>query len=213
MPAILSGIQNTLLASGYSIAIGTVTGILIGLVLAYGNRAVRAPFRLLVDLIRGIPPLVTVFIMYYFLDYIMRNAFGIPISAFVSGVVALALPCSAQTAELTRGALQSIPKGQTEAGRALGMRFWQIFFRILLPQTLLAMLPPWVNTATEMVKGTTLLSMVGVVELLLSVRQLVAVNLHALQYYIVAGFIYFLINTLIETCGRLLETKLDYHKR
>ena len=75
------------------------------------------------------------------------------------------------------------------------------------------MLPPWVNTATEMVKGTTLLSMVGVVELLLSVRQLVAVNLHALQYYLVAGLIYFLINTLIETGGKAMEKKLDYHKK
>lgn len=213
MPAILSGIKNTLLASLYSIVIGTILGILIGLVLNYGNKILRAPFRLLVDIIRGIPPLVTVFIMYYFLDYIMRNSFGISISAFTSGVVALALPCCAQTAELTRGALQSISKGQTEAGRALGMRFGRIFVKILLPQTLLAMLPPWVNTATEMVKGTTLLSMVGVVELLLSVRQLVAVNLHALQYYLVAGLIYFLINTLIETCGKAMEKKLDYHKK
>lgn len=92
MPAILSGIKNTLLASLYSIVIGTILGILIGLVLNYGNKILRAPFRLLVDIIRGIPPLVTVFIMYYFLDYIMRNSFGISISAFTSGVVALALP-------------------------------------------------------------------------------------------------------------------------
>lgn len=184
-----------------------------GLLLTYGNKFIKVPFRLLVDIIRGIPALVTVFIMYYFLDYIMRASFSVNISAFTSGVVALALPCCAQTAELTRGALQSIPEGQTEAGKALGMRFEKIFTRILLPQTVLAILPPWVNTATEMVKGTTLLSMVGVVELLLSVRQLVAVNLHALQYYLIAGLIYFAINTLIEVGGKRLEAKLNYNRR
>ncbi len=213
MPAIILGLENTLLASVYAIGIGTLLGIPLGLLLTYGNKFIKAPFRLLVDIIRGIPALVTVFIMYYFLDYIMRASFSINISAFTSGVVALALPCCAQTAELTRGALQSIPKGQTEAGKALGMRFTKIFIRILLPQTVLAILPPWVNTATEMVKGTTLLSMVGVVELLLSVRQLVAVNLHALQYYLVAGLIYFAINTLIEFGGKRLEAKLNYNRR
>jgi len=131
-------------------------------------------------------------------------------SPMVIGIIALTLFCSAQISELVRGALQNIPKQQIDAGRALGMRFYQILKDILLPQALVEILPPWVNSATEIVKGSTLLSLVSISELMLVGKQLVARHPKALAYYSIIGLIYFTINTIIEYGGKALEKKVSF---
>jgi len=207
--SLLFGALNTILAALFAIIIGTISGILLGFLLCYANRYFRFPVRLYVDIIRGVPGLVTLFSVYFFLGYFLQG-YGIDLSPLVSGVVALSAMCAADVAELTRGALQSIPQGQTEAGKAIGLRFDQIFFKILLPQAAVQILPPWVNTATEMVKGSTLLSLIGVSELLLTANQLVATNGSALSYYSLIGLIFFLLNSLIQFLGARLEKRLTF---
>ncbi|MCH8999160.1 MAG: amino acid ABC transporter permease [Proteobacteria bacterium] len=130
------------------------------------------------------------------------------LTAFEAGVFALTLFCSSHVGEIVRGALQAIPKGQTEAARAIGLTFGQIFVYVLLPQAMRQMLPTWVNTATEIVKASTLLSIIGVVELLLSIQQIISRNFLSLEFYFFAGFIYFLINFGIEKLGRSIERKV-----
>ncbi len=206
--AILAGISNTLASSLYAILISTVLGLTLGIILTYGNKYVKIPFRLYVDVIRGIPGLVIVFAVYYFIDFWLRNlGFGMP--PFVAGFIALSVNASAHVAENTRGALQTIPKGQIDAGKAIGMNFWKTLYHILLPQAMVRMLPPWVNTLTEIVKGSTLLALIGVAELLLTTQQLIAMNNNALQYYAFAGFIYFVINFVIERIGKFAEKKIS----
>jgi polar amino acid transport system permease protein len=209
---LLMGALNTIGAAFYSIIIGTVLGLLIGFCLTYGSKASKLPFRAYVDLIRGIPGLVTIFACFYMLDFVFQAAFGIQLTPFGAGVIALSVFCSAQVAEITRGALQSIPRGQIEAGKAIGMRFHQIFFSIVLPQALVQMVPPWVNSATEIVKGTTLLTLIGVTELLLTAQQLVGVHGHALVYYSMMGLLFFLLNYGIESLGKYFERKLTFIK-
>ncbi len=206
--AILAGISNTLASSLYAILISTVLGLTLGIILTYGNKYIKIPFRLYVDVIRGIPGLVIVFAVYYFIDFWLRNlGFGMP--PFVAGFIALSVNASAHVAENTRGALQTIPKGQIDAGKAIGMNFWKTLYHILLPQAMVRMLPPWVNTLTEIVKGSTLLALIGVAELLLTTQQLIAMNNNALQYYAFAGFIYFVINFVIERIGKFAEKKIS----
>ena len=206
--ALLSGLANTLTASLYAILISSVLGILIGIVLTYGHKVFRWPFRVYVDVIRGIPGLVIVFSVYYLIDFWLRSwGFGLP--PFVAGFVALSVNATAHMAETTRGALQTIPKGQIDAGKAIGMNFRKTLRHILLPQAIVRMLPPWVNTITEIVKGSTLLALIGVTELLLTTQQLIARNNNALLYYAFAGFIYFLINFGIEKTGKLIEKKVS----
>ena len=206
--ALLMGIGNTLTASAYAILISTAVGLLFGYILAYGNKYVRWPFRLYVDIIRGIPGLVIVFTVYYFSDYWLRSV-GVKLSPFVAGYISLSVNASAHTAEMTRGALQDIPKGQIDAGKAIGMRFGQVFYHVLLPQALVRMLPPWVNTLTEIVKGSTLLQLIGVTELLLTTQQLISRNNNALRYYAFAGVIYFVINFALERVGKFAEKKIS----
>jgi len=135
---------------------------------------------------------------------------GINITNIQSGIIALSIFSAAQVAEITRGALQSISKTQIEAGKAIGLSFIRIFVFILFPQAIVQMIPPWINTATEMTKGSTLLSLIGVSELLLTAHQLVATSGHALSYYMSIGLIFFLINTLIQFLGKLLEKRLSF---
>ncbi|MEA5016229.1 MAG: amino acid ABC transporter permease [Candidatus Limiplasma sp.] len=206
--SIWAGVSNTLMASLYAILISTVIGITFGIILTYGNKYVKIPFRIYVDAIRGIPGLVIIFAVYYFIDFQLRS-WGLGMPPFVAGFIALSVNASAHVAENTRGALQTIPKGQIDAGKAIGLKFWGILSHILIPQALVRMLPPWVNTITEIVKGSTLLALIGVAELLLTTQQLIAMNNNALQYYAFAGLVYFLINFVVERIGKFAEKKIS----
>ncbi len=200
---LLKGLGMTISISFLAIVIGTLLGIAVGLTLTYGYK----PFRLLVrgytDFIRGTPVLVLVLASYYVLSTI-----GIDLGPFEAGVLALSVFCSSHVGELTRGALQAIPKGQTEAAKAIGLTFSQTFFYVLGPQALRSALPAWVNTAAEMVKASTLLSILGVAELLLRTQELISRTFLSLEFYFFAGFLYFVINYGIERFGRYVERKV-----
>lgn len=149
--SLLIGTINMITITFFAIIIGTIFGILFGFVLCYGNKYVKFPFRLYVDIIRGLPVLVTIFSVYYILGFLLTKI-GINLTNLQSGIIALSAFSAGQVAEITRGALQSIPKSQAEAGKAIGLCFGKIFIFILFPQVIVNILPPWVNTATEMTK-------------------------------------------------------------
>jgi len=106
-----------------------------------------------------------------------------------------------------RGALQAIPPGQTEAAKSLGLSFRQTVVLVLLPQALRQILPSWVNTGTEMVKASTLLSVIGVTELLLATKEVISRNYMSLQFYLLAAAIYFVVNFAIERLGKTLARR------
>ena len=199
---LLAGLAATARLSALTIAIGSLIGLLGGIGLTYGPWPVRLLLRGYVDAVRGIPVLVLILFSYYGLALL-----GIQISPFTAGVVALGGFCGAHMSETVRGAIESIPLGQTEAGKAIGLTFWQRLRYVLLPQAIRRLLPPWVNTAVEMVKGTTLLSIIGVVELLLATQQTIARNYLVLQFYFAAGALYVLFNFAISQLGALIERR------
>ncbi|MBL4785147.1 MAG: amino acid ABC transporter permease [Cohaesibacteraceae bacterium] len=199
---ILKGIGTTLAISTLSIVFGTILGIGVGLALTYGRRLVRWPVRIYTDFIRGTPVLVLILASFYILDFV-----GLSLTAFQAGIFALTVFCSSHVGETVRGALQTIPKGQAEASTALGLTFFQTFRKVLWPQALRQMLPNWVNTAAEMVKASTLLSIIGVAELLLRTQEIISRTFMSLPFYFLAGFIYFSINFAIELFGKYVERK------
>lgn len=164
--AVVEGFLNTLQISGLSIFFGTILGVMVGLILTYGNLLARFMIRIYADFLRGTPVFVLILACFYILSVV-----GVDLSAFEAGVFALTLFCSSHVGEIVRGALQAIPKGQTEAAKSIGLTFSKAFLSVLLPQALRQILPTWVNTATEIVKASTLLSIIGVVEFLLSAQQ------------------------------------------
>jgi polar amino acid transport system permease protein len=199
---ILKGIGVTISISFLAICVGTVAGLGVGLALTYGVRPLRWLVRAYTDFIRGTPVLVLVLASYYVL-----SAVGLDLGPFQAGVLALAVFCSSHVGEIVRGALQAIPKGQSEAARAIGLTFPQTFTSVLAPQALRLALPAWVNTAAEMVKASTLLSIIGVAELLLRTQELISRTFLSLEFYFFAGFLYFVINYGIERFGQFVERK------
>lgn len=200
--AILKGVGVTVSISLLAICAGTILGLGVGLALTYGARPLRWLVRGYTDFIRGTPVLVLVLASYYVL-----SAVGLDLGPFQAGVLALAVFCSSHVGEIVRGALQAIPKGQSEAAKAIGLTFTQTFTSVLAPQALRMALPAWINTAAEMVKASTLLSIIGVAELLLRTQELISRTFLSLEFYFFAGFVYFLINFGIERFGHYVERK------
>lgn len=199
------GLLTTLEISAIVIAAGTVVGLLVGLGLAYGPLPLRLLLRGYVDLVRGIPSLVLIFFCFY-----GTALLGLSLSAFVAGVFALALFCAAHVGELSRGAVQSIPQAQTDAAKSIGLGFWRRLAYAILPQALRRMLPAWVNIAAEMVKGSTLLSLIGVLDLLLATQQAIARTFLVIEFYAALIVVYFVINFAISRVGALLERRMAY---
>jgi len=203
--ALINGAIVTVQLSFAVIVIGTGIGVLGGLGLAYGRWFLRWPIRLAVDLLRGIPVLVLILFTFYGLAL-----FKLRVSPFGAGVAALAAFCSAHVAESFRGALQSVPAGQGEAAKAIGLTFVQRLVWVILPQAARRFLPPWINTTAEIVKGTTLISIIGVVELLLATQQAIARTYMPLQFYAVAFLVYFTVCFAIAQAGARLERRYAY---
>jgi polar amino acid transport system permease protein len=199
---IMSGLGITVSISLLAILAGSVLGVFVGMALVHGGAALRFVVRAYTDIIRGTPVLVLVLASYY-----VSSAVGVNLGPFAAGVLALAIFCSSHVGEIVRGALQAIPKGQTEAAKAIGLTFTQTFTSVLWPQAMRQFLPAWVNTAAEMVKASTLLSVVGVAELLLRTQEIISRSFLSLQFYFLAGALYFIINYGIERFGKYVERK------
>jgi len=201
--SILKGLEATIAISALAICLGTVLGVSVGLALTYGARPLRWIARFYTDFIRGTPVLVLVFASYYVLSTV-----GLDLPPFQAGVLALTVFCSSHVGEIIRGALQAIPIGQIEASKAIGLTFPQTFAYVLGPQAMRQILPAWVNTAAEMVKASTLLSIIGVGELLLRIQELISRTFLSLEFYFFAGVLYFAVNYAIERFGQYVERRV-----
>ncbi|MFE1601343.1 amino acid ABC transporter permease [Methylobacterium sp. ID0610] len=203
--SLASGVGITLLATLVSILLATLAGLAIGVGLTYGWWWLRGLARLYVDVMRGMPVLVLILFTYYGLAL-----FGINVAALTAGILALSAFAAAHVAETLRGAVQSVPAGQTEAAKAIGLTFPKRLAYVILPQALRRMLPPWINTCLEIAKGTTLLSIIGVVDLLLASQQVMARNYRIIDFYLLATVIYVAINLGIAQLGAVLERRFSH---
>jgi len=200
---ILEGVGMTLLISGIAIVLGTLLGIGVALSLVYGGKGQRFVVRTFLEYVRGTPVFVLILACYYLLSGVIQ------LTPFQAGLIALTVFCSSHVGENLRGALLALPKGQSEAAKAIGLTFRQSFVYVLAPQALRQALPAWINTAAELVKASTLLAVIGVVELMLTTRQLIALKTAmTLEFYALAGLFYFLICFSIERFGRYVERRI-----
>ncbi|TMJ03873.1 MAG: amino acid ABC transporter permease [Bacillati bacterium ANGP1] len=204
-PALLRGLAVTLELSAVVIVLGSTIGYLGGLSLEYGPKPLWAAVRVYVDTLRGIPVLVLLFAVFYGLPIV-----GIQIGAFGAGVVALSVFAGAHMTEVVRGGIASIPRTQGDAAKAIGLQFWERLRWVILPQAVRRILPPWVNTAVELVKGSSLVSLIGVVELLLATQQVVGRTFIVIPTYTLAGLMYFVVNYGISRLGALVERRYAF---
>jgi polar amino acid transport system permease protein len=202
---LLRGLAVTLQLSVLIILFGTVIGLFGGLGLLYGRAPVRWLLRAYVDLIRATPLLVLIFLLFYGMP-----ALGVQVSGFQSVVLAFSLFAGGHVSEIVRGAVFSIPKGQTDAAKSLGLTFWPRMSSVILPQAMPTALPPWVNTAVEMVKGTSLVVLVSISDLMFATVKVAERTGDPMPLYVAAAAIYILVNTTISRAGAWLERRVSY---
>jgi polar amino acid transport system permease protein len=201
---ILIGLRTTLQLSALIIVLGTIIGLFGGIGLLYGPLPVRALMRAYVDIVRGTPLLVLIFLIFYGLP-----ALKVEISGFQAAVVAFSLFAGGHISEVVRGAVSSVPRGQTDAAKSLGLTFWPRIFSVILPQALPIAIPPWVNTAVEMVKGSSLVVLVSVNDLMFASVKIAERTGNPMPLYIAAGLIYIAVNLTISRLGAWLERRVS----
>lgn len=167
LPYLAKGFAMNVLISILAIGIGTLIGVVLGVMELAPFATVRAPALAYVQIFRNAPHLVLIFAATYIFPFELV-IFGnyVPFPDWVKAVVGLAIPASAHIAEITRGAIQSIPTAQWEAAQGLGFSRSQSLRWIILPQCIKRSLPPWMNLYASITMGTALASLVGVHELL-----------------------------------------------
>jgi polar amino acid transport system permease protein len=205
LPFLWQGLLVSLQVSAVVMIMALVFGVLLGMALTYAPWWVAWPVRGYSDIARGLPLITLIFFVYY-----ATPAVGLNISGWWAAVSALAAFETAHVSEVARGALQSIHHGQTDAGRAIGLTFGQRMLYVVFPQALRRFLPPWINTVVDTVKGSALLSLVGIVDLMLSVQQVIGRTFRPLPLYILGALIYFVINYTLSQVSRRLEAHFAY---
>jgi polar amino acid transport system permease protein len=185
---LLQGLVATLLLSAASIVGGTLVGLLAAVLRSFGPWGTAGIARLYTELFRGTPVLITLMFIYFGVSY-----FGYAIDLFAAGVIGLSVYQGAYIAEVFRSGIEAVPKGQWEVSQILGLSKTQAFFSVVLPQTGRIVLPPLVGQYLSLIKDTSIVSMIGMSELMHGgqaivdrVRQPVAIyGLVAVLYFIV----------------------------
>lgn len=205
---LLGGLWITLKISLLAVALSVVLGTLLGAVMTIKHPVIKAVTKLYLEFIRIMPQLVLLFLVYFGLT----KSFGINLSGQVSAVIVFTLWGTAEMGDLVRGALISIPAHQYESGAALGLTKAQIFLYIVIPQTLRRLIPLAINLTTRMIKTTSLIVMIGVVEVLKVAQQIIEANRYtvpdaALWIYGTIFFLYFLACWPISLLASWLEKR------
>jgi polar amino acid transport system permease protein len=205
LPFLWQGLLVTLEISVMVVVVSLVAGVSFGVGLCYGPRWVGWPIRFYSDIVRGLPLLTLIFTIYYGLPVA-----GVKVGNFWAAMIALAAFETAHVAEVARGAIQSIHPGQADAGRAIGLTFTQRMLYVVFPQAMRRFLPPWINTVVDTVKGSALLSLVGVVDLMLAVQQVIGRTFKPMPLYILGALIYIAINYALSYTSRRLEARFAF---
>lgn len=183
----------------------------LGLLISFGrmskNKVLSEIIKIYIDIMRGTPLILQLIVVYFAPD----DLFGLNIDRFVAAIIAFVLNYSAYFAEIFRGGIQSMPKGQYEAAEVLGFTRMQTFTGIILPQVIKRILPPVSNEVITLVKDTALVQTLGVSELY-RVAKNEASRVSTTTPLFIAGVFYFVMNWVVTRVFHFTEKKLDYYK-
>ncbi|MBV1787456.1 amino acid ABC transporter permease [Marinobacterium sp. D7] len=203
-------LRNLLLAARWTVALSLIAfagGTLVGLSLTFMQISGRAVLvritRLYIELFQGTPLLMQLFLVFFGI-----SLFGIDVSPWTAAALALTLFSSAYLTEIWRGCIESIPRGQWEASRCLGLSYFEIMRHIILPQALRVAVPPTVGFSVQIVKGTALASIIGFVELTKAGTMLNNATFEPFKVFGFVALIYFLLCYPLSVASRMLERKL-----
>ncbi len=205
---LLSGLWVAVRISLISVIISIVLGLVVGVLMTSKNRILKVIFRIYLEIVRIMPQMVLLFIVYFG----TTRVFGWNLEAEVSAILVFSFWGIAEMGDLVRGALISIPKIQYESAMALGMDGKQIYYHVILPQTIRRLIPLSINLITRMIKTISLVMMIGIVEVLKVAQQIIEANRRsspnaAFGIFAVVFLLYFLICWPISKLSVYLEKR------
>ncbi|MPW25995.1 ABC transporter permease subunit [Alkalibaculum sp. M08DMB] len=207
----MSILNGTLLTVKITI-FAMIAGVLLGMIIALGriskNKILNAISWFYVWVFRGTPLLLQLFVVYYALPLLTLDLFGSPIKlpGLTAAYLAFTINTAAYLAEVFRAGIQSIDKGQLEAGKALGMSYNQTMFKIIIPQSIRRLIPPMGNELIMLIKDTSLVASIAMFDLLRSVNQMANAT-GKTHYFLYAAGIYLFFTTIIQYAFGKIEKK------
>jgi polar amino acid transport system permease protein len=202
LPILLKGSIMTVELTVITLVLGTVLGILFALMRLSGNMVISQISNFYTWIMRGTPMLLQLFFFYYGLP-----AAGIKLSPFGAAIIGLGLNSGAYMAEIIRGGILSIDKGQFEAAKALGFGYSETMRKIILPQTFKVIIPPVGNEFITILKDTSLVSTIAMVELMRTAQQMYASTFRPIEIFFTAAVLYLLMTTVFTTIFSIYEKK------
>ena len=205
---LLGGLWVTIWIALVSVAFSIVLGFGFGILMTFKNRAVKIICRIYLEIMRIMPQMVLLFVMYYGLT----RSMGISLSGEAASILVFTLWGTAEMGDLVRSSLESVPKHQYESGKAVGLTDRQIFMYIIIPQTLQSLIPLSMNLITRMIKTTSLVVFVGVIEVVKIGQQIVESNrltipTASIAVYFVIFMMYFFVCWLLSLAARYIEKR------
>lgn len=199
---LLTGLVTTMWISAAASVLGLAIGLIAGLMKISRNYTVSMLAAIYVEIIRGTPLLVQIFIAYFFIGTVFN------LDRNVAGIGALALFAGAYVAEIVRAGIQSIPKGQMEAARSLGMSLPQAMTEIILPQALKRILPPLSGQFISLIKDSSLVSVIAITDLTKSGREIITSTFATFEIWLVVAAMYLIVTSLLSQFVFYLERRL-----
>lgn len=203
---LLPGLKVTIPLTVIAFSLAMVIAVIMALIQFADVKVLKHLARFYIWVIRGTPLLVQLFIVFYGLPKA-----GLVLAPFPSAVIVFSINEGAYGAEIIRAALESVPKGQMEAGYCVGMSYLQIIRRIVLPQALRTAFPSLSNSLIAMVKDTSLAANITVAEMFMATQRIVARTYEPLALYCEVGLIYLMFSTILTKLQRVGEKKLDFY--
>ena len=212
LPILWGGFCTTLAIFGLTLLFSIPLGLLVAVLKMSKWRVVRYPVSFYISVMRGTPLLLQIVAIYFGSYYLSEySGIGFSFDRFPAVIVAFSINYAAYFAEIFRGGIQSIPKGQYEAAYMLGLNRRQTFFRIILPQVVKRVAPASANEVITLVKDTSLAQVIAVTELFALAKKQQAAYASIYPLF-VAGVFYYVANLLLSALFAYLERKLDYYK-
>jgi len=202
----IQGTKFTLLIAFFSVILGIIFGTVLSLMRISNNKVLKAMSTAYIEFMRGTPLLVQLFIIYYGLDF--SNLIGGDIGDIASGIVTLSLNSAAYVAEIIRSGIQAVDKGQMEAARSLGMTYRMAMRYVIYPQAFKNILPALVNEFIVVIKESSIVSIIGIHELMYNADTVRGVTFRPFEPLIVAAIIYFILTASLSKLLCNLERRL-----
>ncbi|MEY2988334.1 MAG: hypothetical protein RJB13_1855, partial [Pseudomonadota bacterium] len=200
---LIYGLWGTLWVSAVSIVLGSLIGLAGGVVLHSGNSLARASVRVFVEIFRNTPVLVQLYVMYF----VIASAFQM--TAEQAGIATLSLFCGAYISELVRGTLTNLDRGPHDAALSLGLTQFQSFRFVVAPLALRRLMPSLVGQYVSLVKDSSLVSVISIVELTKSATNMVAISFRSFEVWFLVAVIYFVMNLILSRLGRMIEMRMS----